>query len=196
MSRLHSALIRPWATPRGLAGRLAGWEMSYGRGEFDDRVIAQLNVQPGEAILEVGCGPGVTVERLLARHTDLRITAVDPSPVMIKQAERRNREAVAAGRLRLAQAAAEALPFGTGEFDRGVTVNSIGHWTSSAKGLAELRRVLRPGGLLAVAARRPLPGERIGELREALHAAGFRLVHAAPIASGRLQGTILTATSD
>src|SRR4051812_16657418 len=130
-------LTRAWAAPRGVLGRLAGWEMAVGRGDFDDRLLEVMELPPGSHVLEIGCGPGVTLERLLARDSRAMAVGVDPSTAMLAQAQRRNRAAITAGRLELCQANAEQLPFESAAFDRALTVNSLPHWDSAPAGLSE-----------------------------------------------------------
>lgn len=94
-------------------------------------------------VLEVGVGPGVN---LPFYPTEARVTAVDPDPHMLKRARR----AVQAAGLTvdLRAAAAEALPFPDGAFETVVCSLVLCSVPSQARALAEVRRVLAPGGTL------------------------------------------------
>ena len=96
--------------------------------------------------MEVGFGPGTTIAQLAERLADGRIVGVDPSPVMLRQARRRNARAIASGRVELRAVPASALPCADASFDRAASLNSIVFWDDVECALAELRRVLRPGG--------------------------------------------------
>src|ERR687885_1660127 len=60
--------------------------------------VDTLALDPGDRLLEVGCGHGVAVSLVCERLTRGTITAIDRSPKMIEMATRRNREHVEAGR--------------------------------------------------------------------------------------------------
>jgi len=99
-------------------------------------VLEWLAAQPGEEILDLGCGDGQLSRRIAA--TGARVTGVDASPQMAAAA--RERGIVAR------EGSAEALPFDDGSFDA-VFSNAALHWVRGQDAMmAEVRRVLRPGG--------------------------------------------------
>ncbi len=73
---------------------------------------------------------------------------VDPSATMVEQAARRNRAAVKDGRVALAHAGAESMPWPDGAFAGAVAVNCMQLWDPLQAALREVGRVLRPGGVL------------------------------------------------
>jgi SAM-dependent methyltransferase len=106
-----------------------------------------LGAQPGERILEIGCGRGVAIE-LLCEGTDAGlVVGIDRSPAAIAAAEARNREHLASGRVRLLRSALAEAEFEE-RFDRVFAVNVNVFWLGPAKELAAVRRVLAPGGRL------------------------------------------------
>lgn len=102
---------------------------------------------PGARVLDVGCGPGHLAIRL-ARDADLRVTGLDLDPRMIERARRQARRAMAGGQQLpdFIVGDATALPFPDATFDLVVSTLSMHHWAEPAQGLAEVGRVLRPGG--------------------------------------------------
>jgi ubiquinone/menaquinone biosynthesis C-methylase UbiE len=139
----------PFADPRGRLGRLAGRIMLW-TNKHDD-LIRVLDVQPNDDVLEVGYGPGGLI-RLLAERTDAAsIRGVDPSPEMRDQATRHNRKAVRDGRVRLELGTAERTGLPDASVDRVISVRNVAIWPDLEAGVAELRRVLRPGGTIAIA---------------------------------------------
>ena len=104
-------------------------------------VAAVVAAEP-RRILEVGCGWGELAE-WVGRDTGAEVVAVDLSPRMIELANERGVEASVAD--------VQALPFGNGEFDVAIAAWMLYHVPDLDRGLAELARVLRPGGRLVAA---------------------------------------------
>ncbi len=142
--------INQFGLPRGLLGHVAGWIMARANEASQEETASLLGVAPGDRVLEIGYGPGRLV-RLLAERTQAALIAgVDPSPVMLAQARRVNRDAVRAHRVDLRLGAADRLPFPDASFDRVVSVNNAHIWPDLAAGLKEIHRVLRPDGRLVL----------------------------------------------
>jgi SAM-dependent methyltransferase len=138
-----------FAHPRGWLGRLAGWLML--RVNSQDDVLGVLDVQPGHDVLEIGYGPGGLI-RLLAERTDAAsIRGVDPSEAMRDQAGWHNRKAVRSGRVRLDVGTADRTGLPDASVDRAVSVRNVAIWPDLDAGLAELHRVVRPGGSVVIA---------------------------------------------
>src|SRR5690606_40036507 len=102
-----------------------------------------LRVRPGEHVLEIGVGPGVAVQVLTERTGAARIAGVDASPVMLRQAERRNARFVGRGRVELHLGSVERLPFADRSFDKALAINSMQMWPDVPAGLGEIGRVLK-----------------------------------------------------
>jgi ubiquinone/menaquinone biosynthesis C-methylase UbiE len=135
--------------PQGGWGAVTGRLMRVLNARVNKLTVAALAPAPGEHIIELGCGPGDAVRLLLASHADVRVTAIDLSAVMIEQAERLNRVAVESARLRLFRGDFNALPFPNGSADAVLAVN-VAYFMQEARVIAEVRRVLRPGGRLVI----------------------------------------------
>jgi len=163
-------LGRQLRQPSGLGGWLIARIMNRSNAAMNQRAIELLDVQPTHAVLEVGFGGGLALAPLLARARSGRVTGVDPSDDMLAAAAEHHRAAIASGRLRLERAVVEALPHGDREFDRVLSVNTLYFWPDPARGFAEIRRVLRPGGKLVLGYR---PAERMRKLGFTRH--DFRL---------------------
>ena len=174
--RLLRPLFRQFARPTGLLGRLAGRIMA--KSDADDRwVVELLRVQPDDRVLDVGCGPGVTVGL---------VCGVDPSVTVLRQAALRNRDGVRAGRVELRRGEVSALPYPDGQFTKACAVHSVYFWPLLEDGLHEVHRVLAPGGQLVLAVRLRDEGagvfdparygyadEQIADLRAGLRSVGF-----------------------
>ncbi|UYM07596.1 class I SAM-dependent methyltransferase [Solicola gregarius] len=102
----------------------------------------------GADILDVGTGPGVLLTETARRRPDVSITGIDPSADMIAAATR-NIEPYP-GRVHARIGSAAEVPSDDAAFDLVVTSLSLHHWDDVAASVAELARVLRPGGQIVV----------------------------------------------
>lgn len=107
--------------------------------------LSRLDLQPGERLLDVGCGTGALLHRLRGQHSAALLAGVDPVPAMLEGARRR-----LPAELSLQQAWAERLPFPDAEFDVVVSCNMFHYVRHPREALAEMRRVLRPEGRLVL----------------------------------------------
>lgn len=99
-------------------------------------VLEWLNPQPGEYILDLGCGDGQLTQRI--GDSGSHVLGADASPDMVAAARERGVEAE--------QANAEQLPFRDGTFDA-VFSNAVLHWVQDQDAMmAQVHRVLKPGG--------------------------------------------------
>ena len=145
--------FRQFSGPTGPLGRIAGRLMARMNGPLNDWVVELLELAPGDRVLEVGFGPGLAVEKIAARLREGRVVGVDHSELMRRQATRRNRAAIAAGRVELRVGTAAALPVEDARFTHAFAVNSLQFWPDLPAALAELQRVLIPQGRLVLALR-------------------------------------------
>jgi len=113
--------------------------------------VETLELDPGDSVLEVGCGHGVAVslvcERLGPRG---RITAIDRSQKMIAAAKRRNRVHVESGRAVLEAVALEDVDLGEQRFDRVFAFNVAPFWLEPKEALDVVREHLAPNGAVYV----------------------------------------------
>ncbi|MFD5781188.1 class I SAM-dependent methyltransferase [Streptomyces sp. NPDC126933] len=148
------------------AGRAAAYAGSFARlcAHPVSRLLDAAEVGPGVRVLDVGTGPG-TVARA-ARSRGATVTAVDAEPSMVELA----RQAEPAADVQVA--ALPDLPFDDGQFDAVVGNFVLNHVGRPKTALAELRRVVRPGGWIALTiwATPPAAGQTL--LGLALRAAG------------------------
>lgn len=110
----------------------------------NSEVLAELLELEGSRLLDLGCGEGALLRWLLRRGADAY--GLDPQLSALRRAT------AAVGPDRCVAGRAEALPFGDGSFDAAIFFNSLHHLPEEvmAAALAEVRRVLRSGGRLAV----------------------------------------------
>lgn len=177
--------------PSGLTGRLLGRLMAREHVPLVDWMLASVDIRPDARVLDVGCGGGETLRAVARLAPDGFVTGLDYSADMVALARRRNAAAIAAGRVEVVEGDVAALPFPDAGFDVVLGVETFYFWPDPLAGLREIRRVLRPGGTLALvmdiskpSADAPVPedvGTRMGfrvycgeEMTRMFTEAGFR----------------------
>jgi ubiquinone/menaquinone biosynthesis C-methylase UbiE len=124
------------------------------RGQVRDlrrRVLDLAGLRDGQALLDVGCGTGtLAIEAAGRAGAAGRVAGIDPAPRQIARA--RSKASRAAVAVDFREAAIEALPFPDGSFDVVTSTLMLHHLPEDLKrkGLAEIHRVLRPGGRVVV----------------------------------------------
>ena len=101
---------------------------------------------PRGKLLEIGSGPGRLAVRLAREAPGMTLTGVDISDAMVERAARRAAGAGLSERVRFKVGDVAAMPLPDGEFDGVVSTLSLHHWPGPTHGLAEIHRVLKPGG--------------------------------------------------
>jgi SAM-dependent methyltransferase len=116
-------------------------------GRYSVQLAPQLadfaDVQAGQRVLDVGCGPGALTTELVDRLGPENVAAVDPSESFVAAARARH-PGVAVER-----APAETLPFPDGGFDAALAQLVVHFMADAVRGLSEMARVTRPGGVVA-----------------------------------------------
>ncbi len=115
-------------------------------------VMEWVGIRPGEQVLELGPGPGAfTVEAARRTGHAGKVHAVDIQPQMIARLKQRLR-AAGVTNVQTHVAGAERLPLPDRSIDRAFLISVLPEISDRAAALAELRRVLRPGGVLSITA--------------------------------------------
>ena len=139
-----------------------------------------LEIKPHDRVLGIGFGPGAEIERAAKLAACGVVVGVDPSPTMLRQATSRNQRYIHEGRVELRRATMSAIPYPDASFDKAFGINCIQFSPDLLHDLGEIRRVLKPGGLAALAVQPLWKGAsddtavEVGrDLRTAMTEAGF-----------------------
>ncbi len=144
-------IARQFGKPEGWQGRLAGRLMAWKNRARSEWVLSLLDVGEADRVLEIGFGSGRDLERVHRLASGGLSAGIDHSDEMVRMARRRNMGAIQAGRSDIREATADRIPFGVESFTKAFAINSVQFWPDRRAGFEEIRRVLRPGGLVAIA---------------------------------------------
>jgi ubiquinone/menaquinone biosynthesis C-methylase UbiE len=184
----HHADYPGFAGPLGV---LAGLSMTFGRTGDAELAERLTGTQPGDRVVDVGCGPGTAVRH--AARLGATVTGVDPAPVMLRMARRLTRRR---DRITLRQGTAEVLPLPDGSATVLWSIATVHHWSDLDRALGEVGRVLEAGGRFVAIERRSRPGatghashgwtdEQAAEFAALCRAAGFDEVRVERHTTGR-----------
>jgi ubiquinone/menaquinone biosynthesis C-methylase UbiE len=139
-----------FGNPRGLIGHLVGFIMAYENRARNQWALSLLNVQPTDHILEIGYGPGWAIQQASRLASNGLVAGVDISKTMLQQAKLRNRQGINSGKVVLRYGSSVQIPFDDNSFDKVYAVNSFHEWNDPIRGLQDVKRVLKPAGLITI----------------------------------------------
>jgi ubiquinone/menaquinone biosynthesis C-methylase UbiE len=139
--------------PEGEMGLQVAEKMNRSNEMMNKWSIEQLQVSPMDNILEIGMGNGLFARDILSNDATVKYAGCDYSETMVMEACSLNKQFIENGQARFIHANADKLPFGDHTFDKVFTVNTIYFWSKPSRELAEIHRILKPGGLLIIAIR-------------------------------------------
>ena len=123
--------------------------MNYTHAPLTNWGLKLVDVQDGWTMLDVGCGGGFTIRRLLKRSKDAKVYGIDISEESVAKAKKVNAE-VLDKQVFVTQGSAEKLPYEDGKFNLITAVETVYFWPNLPNCLQEVRRVLKSGGKFAI----------------------------------------------
>jgi SAM-dependent methyltransferase len=184
----------------------AEWYVKHYGDHPTNRMTVELaELAPDDVVVDVGCGSGEAVREAASRVPHGRAIGVDPTPAMIRFAEALSASHEGHDRIQYLEGPAENLPLPGASATAVLAINSLHHWQDAEAGLAEVIRVLKPGGRLFVADEEPTPGQfghTDGQLADpafvvrTIEGAGFVDVALSKHAQGRVSMLMVAARKE
>jgi SAM-dependent methyltransferase len=107
--------------------------------------LNRLEIEPGERILDLGCGTGVLIQRLLQVTPEIQVFGIDPCAEMLEIAKQKLPESVD-----LKVSSADNLPFPSNYFDVVVSTSAFHYFRDPSQALQEAKRILKRNGRLVI----------------------------------------------
>ena len=114
--------------------------------------LGHVAIGPAFTILDVGCGGGRTARTLAERAPEGRVHGIDYSSASVATATAENAALIREGRVEIRRGSVSQLPYPDAAFDLVTAVETHYYWPDPVRDLGEIRRVLKPGGVLIVIA--------------------------------------------
>jgi SAM-dependent methyltransferase len=155
------AIVRQCRKPFWLPGRAFAWIMNSTHYAMTQWALRHLPLATDSVVLDVGCGGGRTIQQLALLAPAGKVSGIDYSAASVAVARRTNARAIDAGRVDIRVGSVSSLPYADESFDAVTAVETHYYWPNLVTDLREVRRVLRPGGRIAIVAE-SYRGKRFG----------------------------------
>ena len=182
------SIMTQWRNPTGWLGRLLLRGMNITHSGLTNWGLTHVAIRKCDAILDVGCGGGRTVQKLAGIAASGRVYGIDSSEASVIVSRRTNKQFIETGLVEIRHGSVSSLPFPDSEFDLVTAVNTHCHWPDLVAGMKEVLRVLRPGGTLMI-----LAGAYKGGRHSALNERFVQLINVACQSRDELGGLLAAA---
>ena len=112
--------------------------------------LSSVQIKEDSQILDIGCGGGANIARLLQRAPKGTVQGVDYSPVSVAKSSKINAKAIADGRCKIVEASASDLPFEEDSFDIITAFETIYFWPDIEHCFGEVKKALKSGGQFVI----------------------------------------------
>lgn len=146
---LLKSLFTNCANPQGRMGRAMLRFMNCCHAPLTNWGLNLINIQDGWTMLDIGCGGGATIKRLLKRSKGAQVYGIDISEESVAKARKVN-DAVIDKQVFVCQGSAEKLPYEDNKFNLVTAVETVYFWPNLPSCLQEVYRVLKPGAKFAI----------------------------------------------
>jgi ubiquinone/menaquinone biosynthesis C-methylase UbiE len=136
--------------PQGFGGGVFVFFMNFGHTAVSNWGLSHLTIKPSDTILDIGCGGGKNIARMLKKTPQGRVCGLDYSGVSVAKSIKLNRKAAAGGMADIRLGSVSENPWPDNTFDIVTTFETIYFWPDFIHDLKECGRVLKPGGILFI----------------------------------------------
>ena len=149
MKNIFKDFFSQCARPEGFLGRCMLHFMNFGHAPLTNWGLGQVTFRDGMTMLDIGCGGGATLKRLLKRSPGGKVYGIDISEESVSKARNVNKRLLGS-QVFVEQGSAESLPWDDRTFDVVTAVETVYFWPDLPKCFQEVKRVLKPGGQFAI----------------------------------------------
>ena len=148
---LLSKIFSNTRKPEGFFGKMMVNGMNGGgHAAMANWALSSVHIKESDHILDIGCGGGANIARLLQRAPKGMVQGVDYSPVSVAKSSKINAKAIAEGRCKIVEASASDLPFEEDSFDIITAFETIYFWPDIEHCFGEVKKALKSGGQFVI----------------------------------------------
>ena len=148
---LLSKIFSNTRKPEGFFGKMMVNGMNGGgHAQMANWALSSVQIKEDGQIMDIGCGGGANIARLLQRAPKGVVQGIDYSSVSVAKSSKVNAKAIAEGRCKVQEASVVKLPFGENAFDLVTAFETIYFWPDIEHCFGEVKRVLKPGGQFVI----------------------------------------------
>ena len=146
---LLKTLFTNCACPKGWMGRMVLHMMNFGHAPLTNWGLSHIGFQDCMTMLDIGCGGGATLKRLIERSNGSKVYGIDISEESVAKAKKVNKKLLNK-QVFVQQGSADSLPWKDASFDVVTAVETVYFWLNLPKCFQEIKRILKPGGQFAI----------------------------------------------
>ena len=148
---LLSKIFSNTRKPEGFFGKMMVNGMNGGgHAQMANWALSSVQIKEDGQILDIGCGGGANIARLLQRAPKGVVQGIDYSSVSVAKSSKVNAKAIAEGRCKVQEASVVKLPFVENTFDLVTAFETIYFWPDIEHCFGEVKRVLKPGAQFVI----------------------------------------------
>ena len=146
--------------PIGKVGYIIGMLMNLLQTNGYLKIINQNKNCVGNYLLDIGCGGGAFINKLVKYEKVKKAYGIDHSEKMIELSNKKNKQFIKYGMIKIERSSVDNLPFNEDMFDTVTALETIQFWPTMDKSIKEVRRVLKEKGYFIIVNRYPTESSR------------------------------------
>jgi SAM-dependent methyltransferase len=136
--------------PKGLGGSIILWSMNCIHSIMAKQGLQYLNIKDNDSILDIGCGGGVNIARMLKKASNVKLFGIDYSELSVEKSIKYNKKAINEGQCEIKHGSVSNIPYNEATFDIVTAFETVYFWPDINNDTKEVFRVLKPGGTFLI----------------------------------------------
>ena len=136
--------------PKGIGGKIMVNMMNSGHSSMAEWGFTHIEIAENNICLDIGCGGGANVKKLLEKSPHGKVTGIDYSEISVEKSQKINKAEISNKRCKILQGNVMELPFENETFDVITAFETIYFWSDIDQSFSQIYRVLKKGGIFMV----------------------------------------------
>lgn len=136
--------------PKGIGGKIMVHMMNTGHSSMAEWGFTHMEIQSDDVCLDIGCGGGANVRKLLEKSPYGRVTGIDYSEISVEKTRKINKAGIESKRCEILQGDVMKLPFRDEIFDVITAFETIYFWPDICEAFKQVYKILKIGGTFMI----------------------------------------------